>query len=416
MFKNIKLVYLGSNEILAYNDTVAGIFNDYRTTSISAIHQLENRKLTTAEIDQFLDEIEQIEEVENVEDEIPDEETDDVLNKIMKICPEVKYIIHSVKIALAAGKRKQSPEERREKVEKLKLEREAAKKGTKKKIKKSEQIKKLDKINREKEAKKAEKEKKRAAEPTEPEAKPTEPTEPAEPETEDEEESKRTSEEQKRFDQEEQEQAKRDKEYKESDENKRVEKGEEKLKDVGDKSKPQFTGFKGLLFNMYQNIFVDKMDPENKAEREALQQRLRRDWGMYQKNKKLFEKNRGLMDEIGARIEQQDMSPETISLINEAVTRDPSHLKDVDFSETRPSKPIAVYLIDLAKKYKGIKADEVDKGKLEKNIKSVIEKEERVKILKIRIVDKKEREHGRLIEIEMDDWDGYYKLSNKIED
>ena len=366
MFKNLKLVNIGSNEFLAYNDTVAGIFSDYRTTSNSAIHQIENRKLTEAEIDQFLGEIDNL---DDTEEQIPEEETENILGKIIKLCPEVKYIIHGIRTALAAGKRKQTPEERAEWAKQQKQERLKQQKSTKKKIKKSEKVKK---------DRGAEDEKKRY---------------------EQEEEQKRKWEEEKK-----------EKEDKEESEKTEKEGGE---KDKRKDSSP-YTGFKGMLFNMYQNVFVDKMDPENKAEREALQSRLKRDWDMYQKNKKLFKDNDKLMQELSSAIENGTMSPETIALINEAAAKNPDALKNVDFSHD-PKELQEVYLIDLVKldEFKKVDAKETDKRKLEKSLKDAMNKE-KVDIKKIVITDKKDVEHGRLIQFLANNWDSDWKLKNII--
>jgi len=93
MFNNLKVYFIGSNETLAYNDKVAGLFGDYSITDNNAIHRLEDRKLTDDETDQFLEELEKIETTEIDKNKNPEEITN-VLDKILKIHPEVKYKIH----------------------------------------------------------------------------------------------------------------------------------------------------------------------------------------------------------------------------------------------------------------------------------------------------------------------------------
>ena len=106
MFNNLKIVLISSNEMLVYNNIVAGLFNDYRVTSDSAIHQLENRKLDENEIDEFIEQLSSVEEC----DDASSDEIIDIMNKITKICPEVRYVIHGLKMALAA-----TPEQMRKK-------------------------------------------------------------------------------------------------------------------------------------------------------------------------------------------------------------------------------------------------------------------------------------------------------------
>ena len=204
------------------------------------------------------------------------------------------------------------------------------------------------------------------------------------------------------------------KEHEESDDYKRVEKGEKELKDAG--KAPVFTGFKGLLFDMYKNVFLDKMDPKNKSEREELQRRLKRDWAMYQKNKKLFDTNRGLVKELSDRLENEDIEPETISLIQELAARHPEEMKNIDLSSTDANEDIRVWLVNLGKKYKDIDINEKDKGRLEKNIKSVIEKEEGFKIDRVHTTDKKDREFGRQIIIEIHNWNNWFRLKNALDE
>ena len=55
--KDMKCVFIGDYDFLAYNDKVAGLFNNYSASCNVAIHQVEKRKLTDEEIEQLLEKV-----------------------------------------------------------------------------------------------------------------------------------------------------------------------------------------------------------------------------------------------------------------------------------------------------------------------------------------------------------------------
>jgi len=89
----IRCLDLGGSEFLIYTEDMASLFSEYRSTANHGIHIKENRKLTDTEIENLLEEVEKS---ENIETDTQLNNPDDVviLNKIIKLYPEVKYLVH----------------------------------------------------------------------------------------------------------------------------------------------------------------------------------------------------------------------------------------------------------------------------------------------------------------------------------
>ena len=260
MFNNLKIILINNNEILAFNDIVAGIFSTYRTTSNNAIHQKEFRKLNEEEIQKFLHEIDKS---ENEEFKGDAREVENILDKIVKYYPEVKYIVHGLNLIEAA--RRTPREERKDKrLLKRKMREKRKIRDKTKKLPKKEQKKEMEEV-----LIKPEKEK-------EMEEVPIKDKESGVKLLEDDVDDKGDA-------------AKKAKEKWDEERKGWQTPKEQELSKV---DKEKYTGFKGILFNIFKNL----ADPAKKAEREKLQKRLKKDWAMYKKNEKFLKENTELID------------------------------------------------------------------------------------------------------------------------
>lgn len=378
MFNNLKIVLISSNEMLVYNNIVAGLFNDYRVTSDSAIHQLENRKLDENEIDEFIEQLSSVEEC----DDASSDEIIDIMNKITKICPEVRYVIHGLKMALAATPEQMRKKRLAKKEKRKKVKEKRAKEEANRPKKSADEITKerVERVQKEKESKNIRKE-----------------------------------EEQKR---------------KEDEENKEDKGTEETDKDKEDINKAQkeqkthnpFNGFKGLLFDMF-NVFLSE-DPEKKKNRQKLQEELRKEWATYKKNEKLFEKNEKLIEQLMKGRESGEVTPESISLLNEFLSENPEFIKEIDLSDKRKHAvtfSLENFKPDIKEKLKDVNLD-IESKLLEQEIKDILRKEG-IKVKKITIDEPKKDSQGnpidgekRVVDVELEDWDSFFKFGSRCVD
>jgi len=381
MFDNLKVVFINDNEILAYNNKVAGLFNNYRITSNNAIHQLEDRKLTDEETNKFLKEIEKL---DTTEDTSTPEEIETTLNKIMKICPEAKYQIHGTKQIYAASKE----------------EKEAFKEKLKRQAQQREELGKKDKEEREgtKVREKADQERKAYEEGI----------------------NKRVSEKEERKAAK---RAEREKEKKDETEKFKVkdetEKGtkaidteEKKLSKVGKEKKNPFTGFKGLLFDFFS---LTGADPKKKQAKKELQDRLRKEWATFRKNEKVLNENKDLITNLGDLLADGKVKPEGISLFNELIARDPGMAKKLDLADDVPSD--SKILVSLSKLRKVIKDIDVSAKSevIEEMIKEfIIGKDKEVSINKVKVDPNINKHQNRYTSIELKDWTSFFKACNLL--
>ena len=396
MFNNLKIVLISSNEMLVYNNIVAGLFNDYRVTSDSAIHQLENRKLDENEIDEFIEQLSSVEEC----DDASSDEIIDIMNKITKICPEVRYVIHGLKMALAATpeqmrKKRLAKKEKRKQVKKERATDKATRKEpttediTKERVKKTEEEKRKKSVEKEESSEKTRKE-----------------------------------EEQKKIDNE-----KGDgEEVKEGEEGKEEKEKKEKIEEEkttlkkDTKTNNPFTGFKGLMFDMF-NVFLTE-DPEKKKNKEKLQRQLRKEWSAYKKNEKLFEKNEKLIEQLMEGRESGEITPESVSLLNEFLAENPEFIKEIDLSDKRKHAvtfSLENFKPDIKEKLKDVNLD-IDSKLLEQEIRDILRKEG-IKIKSITIDEPKKDGQGnpvdggkRVVDVELEDWDSFFKFGSRCVD
>lgn len=117
----------------------------------------------------------------------------------------------------------------------------------------------------------------------------------------------------------------------EDDRQKNLEKSEKKLSEVGKKENP-YGGFKGLLFDMFKKF----EDPKTKAEKDRRLKEIREGWKFYEKNKKLLEQNTELVNSLHSLLQEGELTPQTVALMNELVARDKTWVKQIDFETERP--------------------------------------------------------------------------------
>lgn len=374
MFNNLKIIFMGNNDILAFNDIVAGLFNSYRITSNNTIHKIENRKLTDDETDDFIDNLNETcqKEVDNTT--VTPEEIETTLNKIVKICPEVKYQIHGIKTALAA-KTKKERKEQIEKLDKTKKERESRETQEKESGKRKqyeEEINKRVTERMEKEA--AEKEGRKKIR--------------------DEEMAKQETEEKKK-----QETTKKLED---------IDKKEEELKKKVGKTNP-FTGFKGLMFNFFDWL----EDPEKKKSRKEIQKRLRKEWPLFKKNQKILEQNEDLVEDLSRLVEKGKITPESISLFNELIAREPEIVKKFDLSDDTPEdSKVLISLNKLKKEIRDIDFNEKSEILEEIITKYVMKKDASVKFKQIKVDHNINKQQNRFVSIILKDWESFFSVCN----
>lgn len=393
MFNNLKMYLVNSNDALVYNDAVAGLFSDYRITSNSGVHLIEDRKLTDNEMDKFLDHMDS----EDIEDESDTEPQDiqEMLHKIVKYHPEVKYAIHGFNIALAA-----TPQRIEKKKQKM-IDRKAAKQKKKEEQRKSREIK--EEPVEEKPKKEVtpidvdygkEEPKETSEEPAvteKPKAKEkkikpidvdygnkdekkseeSEESEPSEKEKANQEKIAREKEgERKRL--EEEEKMKQDRQDKEKQpEDEALDPGEGgKYSKVG--KEPKFDGFLGLMFKMFKGL----ADPKKKADKEELRRKLKRDYATYKKNEKFLKENTELIDMLNEKIAKKEFDLDSISILNEIISRDPSIVDELGLDKNSTG-PITkkVPLLKLTEELKDLKIDpSIDESEQERRIKEIFKK------------------------------------------
>ena len=355
MFNNLRFTFI-NNEILAYNDKVVGLFSTYRTTANHAIHQLENRKLTTAEIDEFLEKLDE----DDLEEANDLDQAKEMLDKIVKFYPESKYIVHGLRAILAA---KRTPRE-------VRKDQKVLKEKMAKKEAKDEQRRKRE--GREKPVPKPKKEKQE--QPAEPKVTP---------------------------------EIKETKETKETKEAKPIE-DERPLSKVGKTGlkggETGFKGFKNILFNIFKSL----EDPTRKNDREELQKRIRKNWPAYKKNEKILNENKELMEALQDRIEEKDISPESILLMNELIARDPSFAKELDLDEQKPES-FEIPIEKLQEKFRDIDVSK-DTEVIIEAIKKVFSKE-KINLDSISIYSKGTE---KIADIALKDWDSFFKIANLL--
>jgi len=93
MFKDMVCVFVGPNDFLSYNKTVAALCSDYRVTGNAGVHLEESRRLTDDEIGNLLQQVEKL--GEEIEERPPNDEETEIINRIQTLHPEVRYIIQS---------------------------------------------------------------------------------------------------------------------------------------------------------------------------------------------------------------------------------------------------------------------------------------------------------------------------------
>jgi hypothetical protein len=233
------------------------------------------------------------EEIENLKDGLddiddinldPNEEDYDVINNIVKFYPEVRYFIHGLNVVEAKKPKRIVKKQEKAKQKKLEEEAKKAKKVT--------------------------------------------------PETE-----KRDPALQKQLDD-----AEKNKKA-EEDRKQKLEKSEKGLSETGKKDKNKFTGFKGLLFDMFKGF----EDPKTKAEKDKKLKEIREGWKFYEKNKKLLEQNAELVNSLHSLLDAGELTPQSIALMNELVARDKGWVKHLDVEADRP--PTISLPLDKFKNY-----------------------------------------------------------------
>ena len=371
MFHNLKIHFIGDNEILAYNDVVAAIFNDYRITSNNGVHLLEERKLTDDEMDKLL---ENLHDKKAEDGDGADEQIADILSKITKICPEVKYMIHGLRVSLA--RTPQRIEKKQKKFEQRKDE----KQKRKEEQRKSREIK--------------EEEPESKPEP-EPEKKPIDVDYGGKAKDRDKESQDKRYEEEEKMKQDLLAKEKEDKEGKEEEE-------PGKFSKVG---KPKYTGFLGLLYNMFKAI----PDPQNKAEREALQKKLRQNWATYKKNEKFLKENKQLVEMLEDKIEKKQIDPDSIAIMNEIIARDPTIVKEFDFAKSAPDK-VQLPLKKFDDILKGLKLK--SSVNISKQVKDYFKKE-KININSVKVTDDVD-DNKRVVDLDFDDWGDFLKMTNLL--
>jgi len=371
MFSNLKMHFLNSNDVVVYNDVVIGLFNNYRITSNSGVHLKEDRKLTENEMDRFIEKIDSSDIKE--ETGIDPNELKEMLNTIVKYHPEIKYIVHGFNEVLAAPRR---IEKKKEKM----AEQKAAK-----------------------EKRKAEQRKPRHLRP-DPETKPDDKSEPDEPEqktdTADSEKEKQEAE-QRQKEAEEKRLAEEQKFKKEREEKQNTEKDSPgKYENVG---KPKFDGFLGLMFKMFQGL----ADPKKKADKEELRKKLRNEYSTYKKNKKWLEENNELINMLSEQVDKKQISLDSISIINEIISRDPTILEEINLQSSGPITK-KVPLVKLTEELKDLKLEPDDSDMdQEEKIKDIFK---RHKIDVNEVVIDRDVNNKKIAEIELGGLDSLMKL------
>lgn len=105
---------------------------------------------------------------------------------------------------------------------------------------------------------------------------------------------------------------------------------------LGKDGQEKFGGFKGLLFDMLKAF----KDPKTKHEKERLKKELKEEWKRYKSNQKILDQNRELVDDMRIQLEKGKVTPESISLMNDLIAKDPFWVKQLDFDVDKPTLAI----------------------------------------------------------------------------
>ena len=317
----MKILDLGGSEFLIYTEDMAGLFSDFRSTANHGIHIKENRKLTESEVEDLLQAAEENSEDSEDSDTIlqkssENEHVFNILDKIIKMYPEVKYLVHGLK----KSKRKRikaDPEIDKKKnkqweefladptVEKKPVEEE--KKGKEKKGKEKEEE--PEELRDETQEEYQQRKKKAMDEYGEAEK------------------------------------------YREAHKSAktRVEEEEEKVSKMGlDKSKPK--GYMDILLDLFKSN-------KKSTETQKLQEYLRRNWDTYMENKQVVDKNEDLVNGLNEALEENRLDLHSITLMNELIERDPKWVDEIDFHIETPTFTIPLVKF---KKYIDTKKDDSD--------------------------------------------------------
>ena len=318
MFRNLACVFVGPNEFLSYNNRVAGLFSDFRATANAAIDREEGRKLTDKEIEKLLHYVEVMDQ--EVEDRPPTAEENRLIDEIQQLYPEVRYIVKSLYVTAARGRKRQRKKETKKEQERVrKQDREDYERGdeeaeraqeekrqritdkAKKQAQRPEFQKKKKVSDREKQIRREEVEKKRAAR-----------------------EGQEGYEDPDKFGPKKMEPEERGEIYKQ-------------LKEA-DKGEKEYEGWKGMLMNVFDFI----SNPElSKTQRLALRRNkkrvlrdLRKNYRAFEKIEKQLNENAGLVEYLNQNLEKGILNPGTMAAFTELLKRDPEIIKALDIPDT----------------------------------------------------------------------------------
>jgi hypothetical protein len=334
----MRCISIGHNEFLVYDNEVAGLFSDFRSTANLGVHMVENRRLSDKEIEQLLNAIRKV----NVEIE-PCEDDFEVLKKIAYYYPEAKYFVHGLgvaNVALAASpkrlaRKRQNLLDKRQK----KLDKQNKQKAEEEKLKSApatEETKVEDKPTAPKEDVKVE---------DKPEPKPTTPASPA-PATDKNKEQKLKQ--------------LTEKAQKEIDRRDSVKKAEDKIK------KPEkFSGFKGMLFDFFKGL----PSPKIQREKAQMKREIREEWKKYKMNENLFKQNEGLIDSLKDQLEKGEMNTQSISLMNTLLSKDHAWVKELDFDIKEPDLSLP---LDKLVDHLDLKTNEISVSDLEAGLRKLL--------------------------------------------
>jgi len=286
----MKCLSIGTSGFLAHNDKLAGFFTNESLKANGAIHLVEQRKLSKEETDKFLKDVDAVEDI----DTEPTSEDYGILNNIARYYPEMRYFVHGLKITAA----KPSKKKRKQMADELRIKEENRKKADKAK---------KDKAEKELKTKKA--------------------VEPVLEVPQKSAEDKEKAQEQYREALKKQEAEHARKEV--------VKDAEKKLSDSG-KPKGAFTGFKGLLFKMFDRY----PDAKTREEQEKIKKELKEEWKKYKVNKEVYDKNQGLVESLETEMNKGTLTPASISLMNELIARDKKWAEYIDFEIEKPTMVI----------------------------------------------------------------------------
>ena len=164
-----------------------------------------------------------------------------------------------------------------------------------------------------------------------------------------------------------------------------------------------------MLFNVFKSL----EDPTKKNAREELQKRIRKNWPAYKKNEKILNENKDLLEALEDRMEEKDVSPESILILNELIARDPSFAKELDLNESRPES-FEVALEKIQEKFKDVDITK-DDATIIKSIEKVFTKEKiNFESIHILLHPYSKKGNEKVADINLKDWDSFFKLANLL--